>query len=943
MYSKLIRNALFVFLIAFALSTMFLLLVRRLEIDREFARSKVFFQKSTEFLAHSISLGYFQWTEMYEAFLEHDNETIEEYFSQLREDFPQVLEIVVTPAVVREPAKFQISSEANLLAMVFPIFDSDGERFIQDRVVLIKIDPAWICEFFNIENITFSADGKEFAFGSKAKYSGEVFRSFHLGISLMIATLVASVSFTLSFRHMYRVQLGWSEKYKRKFQALQSILMFMDKFLRTRELSETVDFQEILEDAVKIVPGAEAGSIILEEDGEYAFKAAVGYSLKELSKVRLKADLLNRKVNDETVVVKNLGELDKKALPAEQFEIMDKAGAIQSIKATLSVPIVFQGGVIGYFNLDSFSSEEAFNEESVEIAKIFADEVSLLLERWTLEQRIKLEHEKVEELYKLALRRATALNSIIDFMQRLLGAEIKLPDLNYQEILKTAVKTVPGAQAGSLIMREGEFFVYKAAAGYNLEEIEKVQFDSKTVYQLQGTGIKIIKGWQEHNSKHLSKQDYEILQRFGKIEEIKVSLSIPVVVDGQVSGFMVLDNFESDDAFNEESIQIGQLFSNIVGVLLDRFGLEMQLVKEKEVANELFKQAMRRSAALRTMLDLMQRLLRTKIDSMELSYQEVLEAAVKTVSGAQAGLLTLKEGDFLIFKAAVGYELSELEKVRLDLRKQPMRFNKQVLVVKQLRSRSAEVVSEEELEILVKRGRINEIKCSLRLPLIVGDEVLGVMYLDNFESEEAFDEESVQIAQLFSNIAGVLLNRLMLENQLEAEKRQLEFLSRHDTLTQLPNRRYLIDLAETMLALAKRERVNVSVLYLDLLKFKRINDTFGHYEGDQVLKVVAQRMKNFLRRSDVVGRIGGDEFVVIAYNTDVEKAQELAKRLIEIIEEPINTDSYEHLISANIGIAEFPKDGEDLDELIQKADQTMYVAKTNNVPYLTTDALQDLK
>ncbi len=163
----------------------------------------------------------------------------------------------------------------------------------------------------------------------------------------------------------------------------------------------------------------------------------------------------------------------------------------------------------------------------------------------------------------------------------------------------------------------------------------------------------------------------------------------------------------------------------------------------------------------------------------------------------------------------------------------------------------------------------------------------------------------------------------------EAEDR-IRYLAHHDHLTGLPNRAHFLSQASQELASAKRYGRRLAVLFIDLDRFKPINDTHGHEAGDAVLIGVAKRLKHLLRESDLVCRQGGDEFVVLTPEyRDTEGLKELAHKLCDTIAAPYEVGDLRLSLSASIGIATYPEHGQSLDALIQNADAAMYLAKSD--------------
>ncbi|OJX78283.1 diguanylate cyclase [Magnetospirillum sp. 64-120] len=161
----------------------------------------------------------------------------------------------------------------------------------------------------------------------------------------------------------------------------------------------------------------------------------------------------------------------------------------------------------------------------------------------------------------------------------------------------------------------------------------------------------------------------------------------------------------------------------------------------------------------------------------------------------------------------------------------------------------------------------------------------------------------------------------------EAEDR-IRRLAHHDTLTGLPNRNLLNDRMNHALARVKRHGGHLAVLYVDLDKFKPINDSLGHEAGDWVLRDVADRLLGCVRSSDTVSRVGGDEFVVVVEEIGrPTEAALVAKKIIDALEQPIDFQGHPCQVGASIGVALFPQDGNTIEEVSKAADLAMYRVK----------------
>lgn len=163
---------------------------------------------------------------------------------------------------------------------------------------------------------------------------------------------------------------------------------------------------------------------------------------------------------------------------------------------------------------------------------------------------------------------------------------------------------------------------------------------------------------------------------------------------------------------------------------------------------------------------------------------------------------------------------------------------------------------------------------------------------------------------------------------LKASQDQLHHLAHHDPLTNLPNRLLFNDRLHQAIKRANRENCQVAILFLDLDRFKQINDTLGHPVGDEVLRQVAGRLKESLREGDTVARLGGDEFIVLLDRLDeAGDAQLVVEKVKSLFKTPFSVEGRDLYAGASIGVSLFPEDGADADTLMKNADISMYQAK----------------
>jgi diguanylate cyclase (GGDEF)-like protein len=225
-------------------------------------------------------------------------------------------------------------------------------------------------------------------------------------------------------------------------------------------------------------------------------------------------------------------------------------------------------------------------------------------------------------------------------------------------------------------------------------------------------------------------------------------------------------------------------------------------------------------------------------------------------------------------------------------------------------------------------------------PLVMHNRTAGVMLFIAAEKDTFSFEFTELLQRLAANVSFALENFDRADEKTRADER-IEYLASHDSLTRLPNREMFNALLRHSIEAAHRSQCRFAVLFIDLDRFKVINDSLGHQAGDALLVEVADRLKRVLRASDVVARLGGDEFVVILGETDqLGDVERVARNLLAVLSQPLQLSGHEWQTTASIGIAMYPADGLDLQTLTKNADMAMYLAKEegkNRFRFFTKD------
>ncbi|MDO8343022.1 MAG: diguanylate cyclase [Cellvibrio sp.] len=209
----------------------------------------------------------------------------------------------------------------------------------------------------------------------------------------------------------------------------------------------------------------------------------------------------------------------------------------------------------------------------------------------------------------------------------------------------------------------------------------------------------------------------------------------------------------------------------------------------------------------------------------------------------------------------------------------------------------------------------------LGVPLKSHSGVLGALVLKSFSAEHHYSEKNMELLQFVSTQIAAAIER----KQMMA---RLEHLALYDQLTRLPNRTLFYDRIHSAMARAKRNKGIFSLLYLDMDKFKAVNDNYGHTAGDLLLEQVARRLESCMRECDTVARFGGDEFVVLLENIDApNQALTVVQKIQATFAHAFDLQGHEAHIMPSVGIAHFPSDGDTEQALLRHADRAMYAAK----------------
>lgn len=213
------------------------------------------------------------------------------------------------------------------------------------------------------------------------------------------------------------------------------------------------------------------------------------------------------------------------------------------------------------------------------------------------------------------------------------------------------------------------------------------------------------------------------------------------------------------------------------------------------------------------------------------------------------------------------------------------------------------------------------------IPLRAGDRVIGLLQLSDRRANK-FNAGEIAFLETLTSTIGIALEHRKTETSLQEKEAYLNYVTSHDPLTGLPNRALFSDRFQHALAKAKRTGKKAALLFLDLDRFKTVNDSLGYEVGDHILCLMSTRIKSVVRESDTLARLGGDEFVLVVEEVDDPKnILLLGQNLLEILSEPLLHEGHQLYLTASIGISLFPGDGSEMEPLLTYAEVAMFRAK----------------
>ncbi len=562
----------------------------------------------------------------------------------------------------------------------------------------------------------------------------------------------------------------------------------------------------------------------------------------------------------------------------------------QGIRSVLIVPLFAHHQMIGTVNLGR-KENGTFEEEQVEVAREIAGPLAVAIQQARLHGQVAAHASELEQRVTALRENERYLEVLNDITKSALALEDELVLL---QALADRLAELYHADGSFITLWDEELNqpIFTAAHGPLRDRFATMSPAAPEEKTLSGsvleTGTALI-------AEDVFDSPY-ISPSFAERFSAKSALGLPLVAGGKKLGAAVI-TFDQQRQFSSEEISRGEQAAGQVALALAKaqsLALERKRRKEAETLRTV-------SNALVSTLDLEQVL-------------DLILDQLGNVIGFDSASVMLYQDNKL--RAVVGRGFKNQEEVVGQIFPADDELFQVVL-----RTRSALWLQNPAADPRFKAwGSTSEIRSWMAVPMLARGKIIGYMTLDSYQSR-AYGEATAALVQPFANQAAQAIENAQLFDWMQKQ-------AVTDALTGLYNRRGLFELGQREVERAHRFGRPLTAIMIDLDHFKRVNDRFGHYTGDQVLVEIARRCLELLRKVDLLGRYGGEEFAILLPETDVEVAVEIAERLrAEIAATTVGTDRTDIHVTISLGVAPLTDDIEDLAGLLDAADGAMYMAK----------------
>lgn len=390
--------------------------------------------------------------------------------------------------------------------------------------------------------------------------------------------------------------------------------------------------------------------------------------------------------------------------------------------------------------------------------------------------------------------------------------------------------------------------------------------------------------------------------------------------------YFIFDSIESNRLFPFAIISVITLimYSYLFSVFNKEATLRFQQIEQLKNAN---RELTKYNEIKEVMLQISNSIVNMK--NMDELLQLAVNAAAQIIDQADAASIFIKNDNGVFgLKAAYGFDTANLSKLSLILAETFLHDHAEgkyceARIIHNPKHFNARNMSVHNYQLLKKSGAL-DIKSTICTSIVIDNQIYGFINVDSLYQENVFKEEDkVVMEYLAGQLAIAIKNVLLFEKTL--------FLSRYDGLTKVYHRHYFDELFENLYKRAKRYHESFCLCIMDLNNLKQINDIYGHLAGDMAIAHFAKILKENVRKSDLLGRYGGDEFIAVFLSSNYKNTEKKMRKIFKLLSKtPLKIHEHSFIINFSFGIASFPDDSINDKELIRIADFKMYKNKSLN-------------
>ncbi len=694
-------------------------------------------------------------------------------------------------------------------------------------------------------------------------------------------------------------------------QVLSDQMLFRSNMAQLVETSLASDltesfYQTLLEGALNVLPDAEGGSLLVKtQEGMYRTEAAIGHDLALQQQYLLRPNQLYRDISIAEPMRFVQEEIDTK----NQKNDLKQTEAPRRLMVILSIPIHVNGEAVAMFNIDNFSSYSAFSEDTLHQSKIFANQISALWQRFTLEKELQSRELQYKSLFEEATYKTNEL-SLLDELQKAISSQLELTELFNVSLEK--ISEIFGYSFSYIRILDGEHLRLVASYGFQESLLPELVSSDHAIAQ------KLI---EEKQLFYLNPDSYEqnISQKTNMFGTS--TMLLPILVNSEFWGFMGI-GYENQELYDND-FALGQKVVELMSVAIENAQLHAQVKRD-----------LRRNESLHKISQAVQ-----QYDNLEELMDNIVKYIREAMNARWAMMYKINTKESYIESVSTT-EIKDSPLQILDFEEVTSGLGGWAIDNKQVAFTPKGVIDDRESPELSQRIIDLKIGSVAVIPFIHDGKVEGTIAVINHMDDPDFSKNDLKLLDTVANqvAAAISKHKLM---------RQIEHQAYHDALTNLPNRVQFESDISAIIQKARRRKLQFAVLFIDLDGFKYVNDTLGHALGDELLIRVAERIQSRKRQEDILARMGGDEFALILSSVDNrDNALKIANDYLKFFLEPYDINGHTVTVGASIGVSLYPNDGNDIQTLLSNADSAMYQAKNsgkNNVSGFTESLAQEVK